>query len=143
MKLIGKVEELTIHCTGSDYKRDSGIEVVRRLHTAPKDALVPFGGKHVNGFGWEEIGYHWYINPAGVLRPGRSEIFQGAHVLGHNHNTISICLEGNNKFELIQFRTLLAWIDLKKTQFELTDKAVKGHYSYTDRKTCPNFGVSL
>lgn len=44
--------------------------------------------------GFREIGYHWFIRRDGTLEEGRAEGTLGAHVRGHNHNTIGICFAG-------------------------------------------------
>lgn len=50
---------------------------------------------HRNVKGWKEIGYHWFVDQYGVVTPGRDEKLRGAHALGRNDGTISVCLEGD------------------------------------------------
>lgn len=45
--------------------------------------------------GWAGIGYHFYIRKDGTITRGRPLWSIGAHVSGHNLNTIGICFEGN------------------------------------------------
>ncbi|MEN8191851.1 MAG: Ig-like domain-containing protein [Bacteroidota bacterium] len=56
---------------------------------------------HVNGNGWDDIGYNWLVDPNGVLYKGRAwksdtqENVQGAHNTAKNGNTSGICFIGN------------------------------------------------
>ncbi len=45
--------------------------------------------------GWGSIGYHYLIEPDGEIRIGRREDQEGAHAVGHNQDSIGICLTGN------------------------------------------------
>jgi len=45
--------------------------------------------------GWDDIGYHWFINKAGDVDMGRPEDMHGAHCVGQNTKSIGICLAGN------------------------------------------------
>lgn len=45
--------------------------------------------------GWEDIGYHFFISKDGALKAGRAENYHGAHTLGHNTDSLGICLAGN------------------------------------------------
>jgi len=44
--------------------------------------------------GFRTGGYHWYVRRDGTLIEGRPEYEMGAHVKGHNSNTLGICFEG-------------------------------------------------
>lgn len=44
--------------------------------------------------GWEDVGYHYVIKIDGEVQVGRPEWKVGAHVAGHNSNSIGICLIG-------------------------------------------------
>ena len=56
---------------------------------------------HVNGNGWDDIGYNWLVDPNGVLYKGRAwkseteENILGAHNSGKNSGTSGICFIGN------------------------------------------------
>ncbi|MCB0638468.1 MAG: N-acetylmuramoyl-L-alanine amidase, partial [Lewinella sp.] len=50
---------------------------------------------HVNGNGWDDIGYNWLIAPTGQLYQGRGDNIRGAHFCGHNSNTMGVCVMGN------------------------------------------------
>lgn len=50
---------------------------------------------HINGLGFENIGYNYVIEKDGKLRAGRPETYHGAHTVGYNKKSIGICLTGN------------------------------------------------
>jgi hypothetical protein len=50
---------------------------------------------HVNGNGWDDIGYNWLIDPKGVLYEGRGDNVRGAHFCGNNTGTMGVCVLGN------------------------------------------------
>ena len=55
-------------------------------------------GLHINN-GWAGIGYHFVIRKDGTIERGRAENLVGAHVTGHNSDSIGICFEGNFETE--------------------------------------------
>jgi len=63
--------------------------------------VLAYWDYHVNGHGWDDIGYNWLVDPNGVLYKGRAwkseteENIQGAHNSAKNGNTSGICLIGN------------------------------------------------
>jgi N-acetylmuramoyl-L-alanine amidase len=44
--------------------------------------------------GFNGIGYHYYIRKDGTIHKGRSINTVGAHVKGHNYDSVGICCEG-------------------------------------------------
>ena len=59
------------------------------------DSLKRIKDFHIRINKWEDIGYHYLIDKKGKIYVGRSEKFIGAHVFGHNKNSLGICLIGN------------------------------------------------
>lgn len=49
--------------------------------------------------GWSGIGYHFVVRKDGTIERGRPEDKVGAHVSGHNSDSIGICFEGNFESE--------------------------------------------
>ena len=45
--------------------------------------------------GWEGLGYQYVIHKNGDVWKGRPEHYHGAHTVGHNNDSIGICLVGN------------------------------------------------
>ncbi|MBM4414258.1 MAG: N-acetylmuramoyl-L-alanine amidase, partial [Chloroflexi bacterium] len=82
---------------------------------------------HAMQLGWCDIGYHYLIDPNGVIYEGRytgvrddGNVIDGAHALGHNRSTIGIAFMGN--FQSVEPTTaaiqaldnLLGWIGSSK-----------------------------
>lgn len=51
---------------------------------------------HMQERGWRDIGYHFVIGRDGSMVPGRPLDRAGAHVRGHNRDTIGVCLIGGH-----------------------------------------------
>ncbi|PID26851.1 MAG: N-acetylmuramoyl-L-alanine amidase [Candidatus Cloacimonadota bacterium] len=135
-----EINEIVIHCSATEY---GNVEIFRDWH--------------VNENGWDDIGYHYvilnsyqcrddYVNKKpnygmdGVLEIGRDIEISGAHVKGHNKNSIGICLVGDRSFTSSQFRTLKTLVSTLKSIYK--DAKIKGHCEYdtaiAQGKTCPN-----
>lgn len=82
---------------------------------------------HAMTLGWCDIGYHYLIDPNGVIYEGRytgvrddGNVIDGAHALGHNRATIGIALMGNfeatepNPAAIAALDNLLSWIGSSK-----------------------------
>ena len=65
--------------------------------------------------------------------------WQGAHVGGHNKNSIGIMLFGNKAFTDIQ-KSRLEELLIQLVRTNPIEK-IFGHYQLDKRKTCPNFDV--
>ena len=86
------------------------------------------------------IGYHYVILRSGFIEGGRPEYWQGAHVKGHNHESLGICLIGRNEFTREQYSTLR--ILLSQTLACHPDAEVVGHGDLdTAKYYCPGFDV--
>lgn len=121
---------ITIHCSATPAHRDISAQHLRQWHQAQ---------------GWSDIGYHYVITRQGQLETGRPLNQPGAHVKGHNHGNIGICLIGGvndalkpeDNFTLAQRKTLFALIDTLQTLFNIPDLHVKGHRDWNEKKACP------
>lgn len=110
--------------------------------------------------GFSCIGYHYFIDQDGVVTKGRPDEYIGAHVEGHNSNTLGICLEGGvdskgkacNNYTSKQFsslRTLLNELKVKNTKADVCghrdlspDKNKDGKVTPNEwLKDCPCFNV--
>jgi hypothetical protein len=139
-----KIDEIVVHCTAtqpgwwSNRSAEEKAREVRSWHVSPPP----------NGRGWKDIGYHWLIDRDGTVVKGRDESVVGAHVSGHNSNTIGVSLFGghgsssDDKFEEhftpqqdAALRKLIAEI---RARHPITK--VSGHNEYAN-KACPGFRV--
>jgi len=126
------IDKLIVHCTATPEFKDFDVEDVRSWH--------------VKGNGWSDIGYHYLIKLDGTVQEGRPIERSGAHVAGHNKNSIGIAYVGGmdkNMDEWIDTRTIEQkdslfnlLMDLK---YEYPDSIVYGHNDFTDKKVCPCF----
>ena len=124
---------LVIHCSATRADQEITAEHIRRWH--------------VDDNGWSDIGYHWVIERDGKIQHGRHAQSQGAHVRGHNHESIGICLVGGmaengdpeDNFTPEQWLVLEMLIEVLQVRYPAA--RVVGHYYFTPYKTCPNFVV--
>ena len=67
------------------------------IHHSATDPSVTFEQIRQNHLerGWDDIGYHYVIDGAGQITPGRAEDVIGAHALGLNQESLGICCIGN------------------------------------------------
>jgi N-acetyl-anhydromuramyl-L-alanine amidase AmpD len=96
---------------------------------------------HVGDNGWSDIGYHFVIRKSGEVEAGRDIVRTGAHTLGHNTNSIGICLVGGNNeadFTFKQYKALDKLVNsLQRNRQPLR---ISGHNEYSS-KECPCFNV--
>lgn len=77
MSPLGQVDYLVVHHTESG---DVPVEEIDRWHKEK---------------GWIGVGYHYVIRANGDIEKGRPDIKEGAHALGHNHDSLGVVLTGN------------------------------------------------
>ena len=80
--------------------------------------------------GWDGIGYNWFIEKSGALKQGRKENTTGAHTIGHNSDSIGICLAGNFDLEMptpIQVETLKKLVKDKMKEYSVSLENVVPH----------------
>ena len=125
---------LVVHCSATREGQDVPIDTIR--------------GWHVNGRGWSDIGYHFYIDINGEILKGRDIARMGAHTLGKNRNSIGICYCGgveedgktpkdtrNDKQKV----ALLAVLRTLKAMYP--DAEIHSHNDYAN-KACPSFDAT-
>jgi nucleoid-associated protein YgaU len=101
---------------------------------------------HMEGHGWDDIGYHFLIDGQGRVVEGRPAQTMGAHVLGANENNIGIAMMGN--FEKIQptaaqlesLARLIAFLSIKYGKNPSTPGFVEPHRHFNDTD-CPGANI--
>ena len=68
-------------------------------HSQNRKSFEEIKKLHVEEYKWDDIGYHFIIEKNGQILNGRDIEKVGAHVYGHNENSIGICLVGNFDIE--------------------------------------------
>lgn len=108
------ITHLVMHYSATFYDQDIGVSEIRRWHLAR---------------GFSDTGYHYVIRLSGALEIGRSpETRQGAHVRGHNRDTIGVCVVGG----LLRSSGPTRGLDTRNTaqiqaQIELINKLLSRH----------------
>lgn len=123
------ITEIVIHCADTPPNMDIGAFEINEWHVKR---------------GFLCIGYHLVVRRNGSVEAGRPLSMIGAHVEGHNANSIGVCLVGSkgDHTPAQWARAALLCADLL-TQFGLPPTALKGHRDYPGvTKTCPDFDVT-
>jgi len=103
---------------------------------------------HVKKRGWQDIGYHFYVEADGTLKEGRDTAVSGAHTKGQNSKAIGIAFVGGIDDYGDPFCTLTA--DQAQTILYLVDELrsilgkelpLHGHREFSPT-FCPGFDVS-
>ena len=74
------INEIIIHCSATREGQDISVDTIKKWH--------------VEGRGWSDIGYHFYIDINGKIWKGRDIDRSGAHCKNHNRNSIGVCYCG-------------------------------------------------
>lgn len=145
-----EITTIVVHCADTPNGRRQSVQDIDLWHRANNWHRTDYW-RVKRGFNPEltSIGYHFVIYADGSVHTGRHADEIGAHVAGHNTNSIGICLVGKDKFSATQWANLAQLVaDLKaniKTGPHNHDAKVMGHYQFDTAikqgKTCPNFDV--
>lgn len=82
-------------------------------HSASKVAAPQDVNRWHKARGWSGIGYHYLVRKDGSIHRGRPENKLGAHVRGHNSDTIGICAEGDFTRETMSDAQIAALQELR------------------------------
>lgn len=124
---------LVVHCAATKPTMDIGLREIRQWHRER---------------GWLDIGYHFVIRRDGTVETGRPQGVVGAHVEGHNSESLGVCMAGGinaqgkpeNNFTEAQFESLRTLLD--KLKVDYPSAKVVGHRDLDPRKACPSFDVA-
>ena len=123
-----KINKVFVHCSYTPASMDIGADEIRQWHLER---------------GWSDIGYHFVIRRDGTLDLGRPAEKIGAHVRGHNSDSLGVCLVGGKpdaNFTYKQYEMLYKLHDMLDTNFKNPEWL--GHRDAGDtNKSCPNFDV--
>lgn len=125
-----QINKTIVHCSATPEGRS---------HT-----LADFRQWHVAGNGWSDIGYHFIIDIDGTIYPARPIQSAGAHVKGHNADSIGVCYVGGVGADMKpkDTRTAEQKESLNKLLTYLAysfGAPISGHNDYTGAKACPSF----
>lgn len=126
-----KINWLVIHTAATRPGMDVGVKEIRAWHKMR---------------GFDTIGYHYVIRRDGRVEKGRADSHVGAHVSGHNSDSLGICLVGgvNDNLEPENNYTEAQWKSLEILLRGLAQKYpnayVTGHRDFPGvNKACPCF----
>jgi len=135
------IDEIIIHCSDTrpnwmQYEDTRGkVHEIRRWHVEENK--------------WSDIGYHYLVDRNGTVAEGRSVEKVGAHVKGHNTNSIGICLlGGHGSTRTDKFEDNFTYEQDKALRRLISQLVVEhpdirkfsGHNEYAN-KACPGFNV--
>lgn len=127
MRTQEHIEKIVIHCADTPASMDIGVDEIQRWHLDR---------------GWADIGYHYVIRRDGEIEIGRPESIQGAHVRGHNRNSLGICLVGGKggfNFTARQMEALKELVARLRDKYSVAE--IYGHRDLDSGKECPSFDV--
>ena len=128
-----ELNRIILHCTATPSWREVSVDEIRRWH--------------VEGNGWSDIGYHYVILLDGTIARGRPLDVAGAHVKGHNKDSVGVVYVGGtdvtgqpqDTLNSNQLFSLYKVVNSLRNLFgPLT---LHGHNEFSD-KACPSFIVS-
>jgi N-acetylmuramoyl-L-alanine amidase len=136
------INEIIVHATATRPEWMAGNTTVEK-----RDEIERW---HVEDRKWSAIGYHMIIDRDGTRATGRPPFRMGAHVKGHNSNSLGVSLVGgfggladekfSDNFTPAQDKELRVLIDEWQAKFPDIVK-ISGHNEYAN-KACPCFDVS-
>lgn len=114
-------------------------------HSATKNGNTEIFRSFHKQKGWDDISYHFVITNGkggsdGKIQKGRALQKQGAHAKDRNHNSIGICLVGNDKFTEKQKEAVIWLITVLclKYQLEPSEKTIQPHH-----EKCPGQNLNI
>lgn len=125
---------IVIHCSATPPQMDTDIKTIEQWHKQR---------------GFLSVGYHYVIKRDGTRQTGRKLDDIGAHVVGHNHESVGVCMVGGmdrkmenpeNNFTTEQWTTLL--LTLGELHAAYPKAVIVGHRDLNAGKACPSFDVS-
>ena len=129
-----EINKIIVHCSATREGENFDVAEIRKWH--------------VEGRGWSDIGYHFYIDLYGQIHKGRDIAKIGAHCKGHNRNSIGICYCGGVEADgktpkdtrnTQQKEALLAVLRTLKAMFP--NAVIHSHNNFAN-KACPSFDAT-
>ena len=127
------VKEIIIHCSATREEQQVSVDTIRDWHLAK---------------GWNDIGYHFYIDLDGTINKGRDIDKMGAHCKGHNRNSIGICYcggvetDGKTPKDTRTQKQKDSLLNVLKTLKAMYPEAVIYSHNEFANKACPSFDAT-
>tara|TARA_R100000005_G_scaffold95175_2_gene75730 strand:- start:581 stop:994 length:414 start_codon:yes stop_codon:yes gene_type:complete len=129
-----EIKEIIIHCSATREGEDISVDTIKDWH--------------VNGRGWSDIGYHFYVDIEGEIHGGRDIAKIGAHCKGHNRNSIGICYcggveaDGKTPKDTRTKDQRVALVSILRTLKAMYPNAKIHSHSDFANKACPSFNAT-
>ena len=142
-----KINDIIIHCSATKEGVDIDIAEIDKWHKKR---------------GFKKVGYHYFIKIDGTLQVGRQEEEIGAHVQGHNDDSIGICyaggLDANGKPKDTRTNSQKQTLEslLREIRRRLPKTRIRGHRDFSKdldkdgvvekhewMKSCPSFNANV
>ena len=128
-----EINKIIIHCSATREGENFEVAEIRKWHLAR---------------GFNDIGYHFYIDLYGEIHKGRDITKIGAHCKGHNRNSIGICYCGgveadgktpkDTRYDC-QKESLIAVLRTLKAMYP--NAVIHSHNDFAN-KACPSFNAT-
>ncbi len=122
-----QIKRLVVHCSDSPDTMDIGKKEITEWHKQR---------------GFDTIGYHAVCRRDGTIETGRPEETIGAHVQGHNSDSLGVCVVGRKDFSPAQMLALITLLRGWMRKYNIAPQNVLGHYELDKGKSCPNLKMS-
>lgn len=127
------IKSLYVHCTDSDDSLDIGRREIEEWHR--QRGFISESGI--------SCGYHYIVRRDGRVEVGRPEHETGAHVKGHNSNSIGVVWVGRKQIGTNQLKSLYKVCKDIIIRHNIQIDKVLGHYESDPGKTCPNLNMDF
>ena len=127
------INEIIIHCSATREGQQVTVDTIKDWHLAK---------------GWNDIGYHFYIDLDGTINKGRDIDKMGAHCKGHNRNSIGICYcggveaDGKTPKDTRTQEQKDSLLNVLKTLKAMYPEAVIYSHNEFANKACPSFDAT-
>ena len=129
-----EINKIIVHCSATREGENFEVAEIRKWHLAR---------------GFNDIGYHFYIDLYGEIHKGRDISKIGAHCKGHNRNSIGICYcggveaDGKTPKDTRNTEQKDALLCVLRTLKAMYPNAVIHSHNNFANKACPSFNATL
>ena len=128
-----EINKIIVHCSATREGENFEVAEIRKWHLAR---------------GFNDIGYHFYIDLYGEIHKGRDISKIGAHCKGHNRNSIGICYcggveaDGKTPKDTRNTEQKEALLCVLRTLKAMYPNAVIHSHNDFANKACPSFNAT-
>ena len=128
-----EINKIIVHCSATREGENYEVAEIRKWHLAR---------------GFNDIGYHFYIDLYGEIHKGRDISKIGAHCKGHNRNSIGICYcggveaDGKTPKDTRNTEQKNALLCVLRTLKAMYPNAIIHSHNDFANKACPSFNAT-